>query len=170
MFRGGIHPETWHFRLRRAPFLAARPVSKPRRTVPKRKQTRPPAPARSQQSRIQSRPGPIPPQSSPIQSQSSPAQPRSSPIRSKKNAPGPRIPERMDGHADPDSELFVCQNPERVLQTDRSAPKGQNCRTNRRAGPIWVRRLTIFTFPMNFEKSRKSGRPGSANPRNPRTG
>ena len=30
----------------------------------------------------------------------------------------------MDGHADPDSALFVCQNPETVLQTDRSAPKG----------------------------------------------
>ena len=36
----------------------------------------------------------------------------------------------------PQSALFACQNPETVLQTDRSAPDRWNCRGNRRAGPI----------------------------------
>ena len=41
----------------------------------------------------------------------------------------------------PRPALFACQNPETVLQTDRSAPNRWNCRGNRRAGPILSEQL-----------------------------
>ena len=51
-----------------------------------------------------------------------------------------------DVHPDTDPALFVCQNPETVLQTGRSAPGGQESHRNRCAGPISGGRLADLSF------------------------
>ena len=53
----------------------------------------------------------------------------------------PMVPVKIDVHPDADPALFVCQNPETVLQTGRSAPEGRESHRNRCAGPISSGRL-----------------------------
>ena len=58
----------------------------------------------------------------------------------------PLVPVKIDVHPDTDPALFVCQNPETVLQTGRSAPGGQESHRNRCAGPISGGRLADLSF------------------------
>ena len=57
----------------------------------------------------------------------------------------PMVPAKTDVHPDTDPALFVCQNPETVLQTDRSAPKGLKSHRNHRAGPGSSGRLAYLS-------------------------
>ena len=58
----------------------------------------------------------------------------------------PLVPVKIDVHPDTDPAPFVCQNPETVLQTCRSAPGGQGSRRNRCAGPISSGRLADLSL------------------------
>ena len=83
----------------------------------------------------------------------------------------PMVPVEIDVHPDAGPALFVCQNPETVLQTDRCAPGGCNCSAHRRAGGFQGLRTPflrnppahrflaqILGFPTNFLWGEKSGR------------
>ena len=55
-------------------------------------------------------------------------------------------PAKINVHPDTDPALFVCQNPETVLQTGRPAPGGRQSHRNRRAGPNSSGRLAELNF------------------------